>query len=161
MIKIKSPEDLPSWLKENNIFELAQTHNYNVQINLIPTEEPLSDNSKIRHDFFAAVRTLKHLTTFLREGYRFEDNRAEDKIAAIGIRLRKWISFHGISINVEPDLDHFSGIIPCGITDYGVTSLADLGLPATMQDLDMALQRSFGAVFGNMVSPVKNGLTSR
>lgn len=69
--------------------------------------------------------------------------KTEDKIAAIGIRLRKWVSFHGISINVEPDLDHFSGIVPCGISEHGVTSLVDLGLPVTMDDLDLALQRSF------------------
>ena len=73
---------------------------------------------------------------------------AEDKIAAIGIRLRKWISFHGISINVEPDLDHFSGIVPCGISDYGVTSLVDLGLPVTMTDVDVALRKCFDTVFG-------------
>lgn len=73
---------------------------------------------------------------------------AEDKIAAIGIRLRKWISFHGISINVEPDLAHFDGIIPCGISDYGVTSLVDLGLPVTMDDVDLALRSSFAEVFG-------------
>lgn len=73
---------------------------------------------------------------------------AEDKIAAIGIRLRKWVSFHGISINVEPDLEHFSGIVPCGITDHGVTSLVDLGLPVTMDDVDVALRRSFDRVFG-------------
>jgi len=72
---------------------------------------------------------------------------AEDKIAAIGIRLRKWVSFHGISINVEPDLDHFNGIVPCGITDYGVTSLVDLGLPVTMTDVDIALRRCFDVVF--------------
>lgn len=72
----------------------------------------------------------------------------EDKIAAIGIRLRKWVSFHGLSINVEPDLDHFTGIIPCGIADHGVTSLVDLGLPVTMGDLDLALERSFDGVFG-------------
>lgn len=71
----------------------------------------------------------------------------EDKIAAIGIRLRRWISFHGISINVEPDLSHFEGIVPCGIRDHGVTSLVDLGLPVTMQDLDVALKRAFGEVF--------------
>lgn len=71
----------------------------------------------------------------------------EDKIAAIGIRLRKWISFHGISINVEPDLEHFSGIVPCGITDHGVTSLVDLGLPVTLEDVDVALRRSFKQVF--------------
>jgi lipoyl(octanoyl) transferase len=68
---------------------------------------------------------------------------AEDKIAAIGIRLRKWVSFHGISINVEPDLNHFSGIVPCGISDYGVTSLVDLGLPVTLDDLDVALRQTF------------------
>jgi len=71
---------------------------------------------------------------------------AEDKIAAIGIRLRKWVSFHGLSINVEPDLSHFDGIVPCGITDHGVTSLVDLGLPVNMADLDVALRRSFDAV---------------
>lgn len=75
--------------------------------------------------------------------------KAEDKIAAIGIRLRKWISFHGISINVEPDLEHFSGIVPCGITEHGVTSLVDLGLPVSMQDVDVALRRSFLTVFGD------------
>ena len=73
---------------------------------------------------------------------------AEDKIAAIGIRLRKWVSFHGISINVEPDLDHFKGIVPCGISEHGVTSLVDLGLPVTMDDLDVALKASFVDVFG-------------
>ena len=73
--------------------------------------------------------------------------QAEDKIAAIGIRLRKWISFHGISINVEPDLEHFTGIVPCGITEHGVTSLVDLGLPVSMDDLDVALRRCFSQVF--------------
>ena len=73
----------------------------------------------------------------------------EDKIAAIGIRLRKWISFHGISINVEPDLDHFTGIVPCGITEHGVTSLVDLGLPVTMADVDVALARTFATVFAD------------
>lgn len=78
---------------------------------------------------------------------------AEDKIAAIGIRLRKWISFHGISINVEPDLSHFSGIVPCGIAEHGVTSLVDLGLPVTMDDLDLALRQQFTEVFGSAVTP--------
>ncbi len=73
---------------------------------------------------------------------------AEDKIAAIGIRLRKWVSFHGISLNVEPDLDHFSGIVPCGIAGHGVTSLVDLGLPLTMADADFALFQAFEKVFG-------------
>ncbi len=72
---------------------------------------------------------------------------AEDKIAAIGIKIRRWVSFHGISINVEPDLSHFSGIVPCGIRDHGVTSLVDLGLPVTMADLDAALLRTFEAVW--------------
>lgn len=75
---------------------------------------------------------------------------AEDKIAAIGIRLRKWVSYHGISINVEPDLDHFTGIVPCGIADHGVTSLVDLGYPVTMPDVDIALRRSFENVFGDV-----------
>ncbi len=71
----------------------------------------------------------------------------EDKIAAIGIKLRRWVSFHGISINVEPDLSHFSGIVPCGIADHGVTSLVDLGLPVTMADLDAALMATFPRFF--------------
>jgi len=73
---------------------------------------------------------------------------AEDKIAAIGVRLRRWVSFHGIAINVEPDLAHFGGIVPCGIREHGVTSLVDLGLPVTMADLDLALERTFHEVFG-------------
>nr|WP_290481686.1 lipoyl(octanoyl) transferase LipB [Hyphomonas sp. UBA2691] len=73
----------------------------------------------------------------------------EDKIAAIGVRLKKWVSFHGISLNVEPDLEHFSGITPCGIADprYGVTSLVDLGIPAAMDDVDLALKDAFETVF--------------
>ena len=77
---------------------------------------------------------------------------AEDKIAAIGIRVRKWVSFHGIALNVEPDLSHFSGIVPCGISGYGVTSLVDLGLPVTMTDVDVTLRRAFESVFGPTVS---------
>jgi lipoyl(octanoyl) transferase len=73
---------------------------------------------------------------------------AEDKIAAIGIRLRRWVSMHGLSINVEPDLEHFTGIVPCGITQFGVTSLADLGHTTTMHDLDVALAGAFADVFG-------------
>jgi lipoyl(octanoyl) transferase len=74
----------------------------------------------------------------------------EDKIAAIGVRLRRWVSFHGIAINVEPNLSHFSAIVPCGVIDprYGVTSLVDLGLPVTMEDVDVALRRAFEDVFG-------------
>jgi lipoyl(octanoyl) transferase len=77
----------------------------------------------------------------------------EDKIAAIGVRIRHWVSFHGISINVEPDLSHYAGIVPCGIADHGVTSLVDLGLPVTLADLDMALAETFVEVFGRDVRP--------
>ncbi|MCO5065501.1 MAG: lipoyl(octanoyl) transferase LipB [Rhizobiaceae bacterium] len=73
---------------------------------------------------------------------------AEDKIAAIGIRLRRWVSFHGIAINIEPELSHFSGIVPCGIKGHGVTSLVDLGLPVTMPDFDVALRSAFEEIFG-------------
>jgi lipoyl(octanoyl) transferase len=72
----------------------------------------------------------------------------EDKIAALGVKLRRWVSFHGVSLNVEPDLGHFSGIVPCGQTRHGVTSLVDLGLPVTMAEVDSALMSSFKAVFG-------------
>ncbi len=75
----------------------------------------------------------------------------EDKIAAIGVRIRRWVSFHGISLNVEPDLDHFDGIVPCGIREHGVTSLVDLGLPVTMDEVDAALKASFARVFGAVV----------
>ncbi|AXC49104.1 lipoyl(octanoyl) transferase LipB [Paracoccus suum] len=71
-----------------------------------------------------------------------DGSTAEDKIAAIGIRLRRWVSFHGLAINVEPDLSHYGGIVPCGITSHGVTSLVDLGLPVEMGDLDSALYRA-------------------
>ena len=71
----------------------------------------------------------------------------DDKIAALGIRLRRWVSFHGLSINLDPDLAHFDGIVPCGIADHGVTSLVDLGLPVTMTDLDLALRRTFDSAF--------------
>jgi len=73
---------------------------------------------------------------------------AEDKVAAIGVRLRRWVSFHGVAVNVEPDLSHFGGIVPCGITGHGVTSLVDLGLPVGMADLDLALRRVFPATLG-------------
>lgn len=77
----------------------------------------------------------------------------EAKIAAIGVRLRRWVSFHGISINVEPDLAHYDGIVPCGIAEHGVTSLVDLGLPVSMADVDVALKASFGDVFGDTPAP--------
>jgi lipoyl(octanoyl) transferase len=72
----------------------------------------------------------------------------EDKIAALGVRVRRWVTFHGVALNVEPDLSHFSGIVPCGIRDHGGTSLADLGLKTTMADVDAALRESFQEVFG-------------
>jgi len=75
----------------------------------------------------------------------------EDKIAAIGVRLKRWVSFHGISLNVEPDLSHFDGIVPCGIREHGVTSLVDLGLPVTMDEADAALRSGFEAIFGSTI----------
>jgi lipoyl(octanoyl) transferase len=76
------------------------------------------------------------------------DEGTEDKIAAIGIRVRRWVTFHGIAVNVAPELAHFSGIVPCGVSGHGVTSLADLGVVATMGDVDAALRRCFEPVFG-------------
>jgi lipoyl(octanoyl) transferase len=75
---------------------------------------------------------------------------SEDKIAAIGVRVRHWVTFHGVSLNVDPDLEHFSGIVPCGVSGekFGVTSLAALGLPVSMEDADVALKRGFEQVFG-------------
>ncbi len=80
---------------------------------------------------------------------------AEDKIAAIGIRVRKWVTFHGVSLNVEPDLSHFAGIVPCGVAErhFGVTSLVDLGIPASMTDADVALRQAFEEVFGRTITP--------
>ncbi|CAD5264447.1 Octanoyltransferase [Bosea sp. 62] len=77
---------------------------------------------------------------------------AEDKIAALGIRVRRWVSFHGISLNVEPELAHFDGIVPCGVSDQGVTSLVDLGLPLTMPEVDSALRAEFERIFGPTVA---------
>jgi lipoyl(octanoyl) transferase len=76
----------------------------------------------------------------------------EEKIAAIGVKVRRWVSFHGVSLNVEPDLSHFAGIVPCGIREHGVTSLVDLGLPVTMDEADAALKTSFRQVFGAVKS---------
>jgi lipoyl(octanoyl) transferase len=83
-----------------------------------------------------------------------ERGRKESKIAALGIRVRRGISFHGISLNVDPDLEHFSGIVPCGIAEHGVTSLAALGLTATMMDVDLALRAAFEQVFGTTTADV-------
>jgi lipoyl(octanoyl) transferase len=77
---------------------------------------------------------------------------SEAKIAALGVRIRRWVSFHGISVNLDPDLSHFSGIVPCGISEHGVTSFKDLNIPATMEDLDAALTRNFETRFG----PLRN-----
>ena len=77
----------------------------------------------------------------------------EDKIAALGIRVRRWVSFHGISLNVEPELSHFDGIVPCGIAGHGVTSLVDLGLPLTMPEVDSVLRAQFEQVFGPTMVP--------
>ena len=74
----------------------------------------------------------------------------EDKIAAIGVRVRRWISYHGVSLNVDPDLTHFGGIVPCGISEHGVTSLHDLGLPVSLPDADVALRKAFEEVFGSV-----------
>jgi lipoyl(octanoyl) transferase len=106
---------------------------------------------------------IRTLATFDVRGERREDRvgvwvsrpdkgpGCEDKIAAIGVRLRRWVSFHGISINVEPDLSHFAAIVPCGVADsrYGVTSLSDLGHPVAMADADIALRQAFEEVFGS------------
>jgi lipoyl(octanoyl) transferase len=105
---------------------------------------------------------LKTLAAFNVRGERREDRvgvwvkrpdkgpEHEDKIAAIGVRLKRWVSFHGIAINVEPELEHFTGIVPCGVADprYGVTSLVDLGQLVTMADVDIALRQSFEELFG-------------
>jgi lipoyl(octanoyl) transferase len=123
-----------------------------------------------RPDVRAYVASLEHwiiraLAAFDVQGERREDRVGvwvkrpdkgqghEDKIAAIGVRLRHWVSFHGISLNVDPDLTHFAAIVPCGVADprYGVTSLADLGLPVTMTDVDAALRQAFEEVFGSPV----------
>ena len=75
-------------------------------------------------------------------------NAREDKIAALGVRIRHWVTFHGVALNVDPDLTHFSGIVPCGVSGHGVTSLADLNIPASMADVDVALKQAFQKVFG-------------
>lgn len=74
----------------------------------------------------------------------------EDKIAAVGVRVRKWVTFHGVALNLDPDLSHFDGIVPCGIRGHGVTSLRDLGILASQHDLDVALQQAFCTVFGDL-----------
>lgn len=82
-----------------------------------------------------------------RIGVWVKNGLSEDKISAIGVRVRRWVSFHGIAINVAPDLGHYAGIVPCGIRSFGVTSLAQLGIPATLGDLDGALRETFEMAF--------------
>jgi lipoyl(octanoyl) transferase len=125
------------------------------------------DLKRRKPDVRAYVATLEEwiirtLTAFNVRGERREDrigvwvrrpekgDGREDKIAAIGIRIKKWVSLHGVALNVDPDLTHFSGIVPCGVSEqrYGVTSLVDLGLPVTLNDVDLALRREFEQLFG-------------
>jgi lipoyl(octanoyl) transferase len=127
------------------------------------------DLKRRRQDVRAFVAALEAwliatLWTFQVRGERREDRVGvwvrrpergpwtEDKIAAIGIRVRRWVSFHGVALNVDPDLDHFSGIIPCGVRQHGVTSLVDLGLPVSMADVDLALRHAFERTFGETSS---------
>ena len=86
-----------------------------------------------------------------RVGVWVDRGHREDKIAAIGVRVRRWVSFHGISVNVDPDLTHYAGIVPCGISEHGVTSLVDLGIPVSMTEFDMELKAAFARIF------LKNG----
>lgn len=123
------------------------------------------DLNRRRQDLRLYVATLeawiiRTLAAFNIRGERREDRigiwverpeRAKDreeKIAAIGIRIRRWVSFHGIALNVDPDLEHFSGIVPCGVSDHGVTSLADLGHLVSMPEVDAVLRREFETLFG-------------
>src|ERR1700756_28225 len=127
----------------------------------------LLDLKRRRPDVRAYVASLEEwiirtLSAFNIRGERREDRVGvwvkrpdkgvgfEDKIAAIGVRLKRWVSFHGIALNVEPELSHFSAIVPCGVVDprYGVTSLVDLGHPVTMTDVDIALRQAFEEIFG-------------
>ncbi len=100
------------------------------------------------------IATLKHfgIEAFIREGrvgvWVIAPDGRESKIGAIGIRIRKWVTFHGISLNVHPDLSHYAGIVPCGISAFGVTSLAALGVKASMAEVDAVLKAEFGRVFG-------------
>jgi lipoyl(octanoyl) transferase len=100
------------------------------------------------------IRTLEHfdLCGERRQGrvgiWVLRPDGNEAKIAAIGVRIRRWVTYHGIAINLDPDLDHFAGIVPCGIQDFGVTSFADLGLTTSMAELDGALVSSFDLIFG-------------
>ncbi|WP_430912314.1 lipoyl(octanoyl) transferase LipB [Methylobacterium sp. sgz302541] len=132
------------------------------------------DLSRRRRDLRAFVAALEAwliatLDSFNVRGERREDRvgvwvrrpekgeAVEDKIAAIGIRVRRWVSFHGVSLNVEPDLSHFSGIVPCGIAGHGVTSLSDLGRIVSLEEADMRLRAAFEPIFGETVSVEPDG----
>jgi len=91
---------------------------------------------------------------WVRRGAPANPASREDKIAAIGVRVRKWVTFHGVSINVEPDLSHFEGIVPCGIDEHGVTSLVDLGITASQPEVDAAMRAAFEETFGVSTKPV-------
>jgi lipoyl(octanoyl) transferase len=125
---------------------------------MLNVKERGADVRKFVHDLEEwVIRTLARFNVKAerregRVGLWVVDGVREDKIAAIGIRLRHWVSFHGISINVDPDLTHFGGIVPCGISEsaFGVTSLAKLGQMVTMPELDMALKAAFVEVFGDL-----------
>ncbi len=127
------------------------------------------DLTRRRQDLRLFVATLEEwiirtLAAFNVKGERREERvgiwvprpekgfRREDKIAAIGIRVRRWVTYHGIAFNVDPELEHFSGIVPCGVTEQGVTSLTDLGLLVSMSEVDAILRREFEALFGPTVA---------
>tara|TARA_B100000686_G_C16785834_1_gene975190 strand:+ start:2038 stop:2700 length:663 start_codon:yes stop_codon:yes gene_type:complete len=102
----------------------------------------------LRHFGILGERRLGRVGVWVEQPGYNQFKNTEAKIAAIGIRLRHWISYHGISININPDLSHYDGIIPCGISEYGITSFANLGVSATMADVDKVLKASFTQVFG-------------
>ena len=117
---------------------------------------PIIKLKSLKLDVNGYVRSLEQIGIDLLNVLGVESGRrkgfpglwiGEKKIASVGVQLKKWVSFHGISINVEPDLSHYSGIVPCGIQEHGVTSLVDLGLPVSMTDVDIALKQCFDRVF--------------
>jgi lipoyl(octanoyl) transferase len=124
-----------------------------VMLDLNGTERKADVRAYVRNLEGWLIDTLADfsLLAFRREGrvgVWVDTPRGEAKIGALGVRVRRWVTFHGISLNVEPMLDHYAGIIPCGIGEFGVTSLVDLGLPVTMADVDVALRARFEERFG-------------
>lgn len=109
-------------------------------------EEWLIDT--LRHFGITGERREGRVGIWVRTGKTLSGAQTEKKIAAIGVRVRKWVSFHGVALNVEPDLSHYDGIVPCGISEHGVTSLVDLGVTATMDEAAEQMRRSFERVFG-------------